>query len=64
MKNVIVLFVVLIVLLAGCAGASVEDQDGILQTGQGYTVEYHLVNGIPCIVYDGYRTGGISCDWR
>lgn len=33
------------------------------KTKRGDEVYKVTVDGIDCIVYDGYRRGGISCDW-
>lgn len=46
--------------LAGCAEPTAPGKtDGV------YEVIYPDVNGrkVPCVVWDGERSGGIDCDW-
>jgi hypothetical protein len=67
MKNVLtVIFLVLLVvlvivgLLRLTRGSGPHSRDGSLR------VERIVVDGkqITCVVYQGYRKGGLSCDWR
>ena len=51
-----------IVALAGC-GTSPRSEPGT--TGGTYEVIHVDVDGhsVPCVVWDGHKAGGITCDW-
>ncbi len=49
--------------LAGCADPEPTTEGGTGGSWEVITVE---VDGrkVPCVVWDGYRAGGITCDWQ
>jgi len=64
--------VVAVLLLAGCGGESfasesepeitiewMEVEDSIY----GFIGTFQLPDGTFCAIYDGFRAGGLSCDW-
>lgn len=59
-------------LLAGCGNsADMNDSDKAVSTGDSafagslgdFRVPLKDGRTVTCVVYDGYRAGGVSCDW-
>lgn len=51
---------------AACATSEVDDTSGsggYTDLGRGLSVKSVTVDGIRCVVLDGYEAGAISCDW-
>jgi hypothetical protein len=70
MKNFrIALAIFAVVVLAGCGNAgSVEKNSTRLNHGvyggmQAFLVDTPDGRTVTCVVYDGNRAGGVSCDW-
>ena len=56
MKLLIILAIVFFV-----GGCEVEKATPI--TGPSRVTIFHLEDGTKCALYDGFRAGGLSCDW-
>ncbi len=66
MKKLIIVLAVASLLLGACGEsgtAATPSQPG--PWGSEFAVSVVDVNGrkVTCVVWDGYRAGGISCDW-
>jgi len=64
-----VLLIVLLIILVGCAGPEgqleLPDATGgssmtVPNWGELILVEYE---GMPCVIYDGFEAGGVTCDF-
>lgn len=57
MKRIIAISIVALLALAGCGSSGAKDDVYVVNVD---------VNGtqVPCVVYDGYKAGGITCDWE
>ena len=57
----VALFVVgILLILTACGPSSQPSKD----TVEVYTVTLDDGRAVTCIIYHGYRKGGISCDWQ
>ena len=60
-SGTIILAGVMSVTLAGCKPPAPPSADNVLG---GTIVEVQLADGTRCAVWDGFKAGGISCDWK
>lgn len=53
-------------LLVGCSTAPADQPNTDGKIGEGMNVVEVDVNGTPvtCVVWDGFKAGGLSCDWE
>lgn len=56
----IALTAITILALTGCTESGAGETEGV------YEVIHVDVDGrkVPCVVWDGYKAGGITCDWN
>lgn len=65
MKKVVVAGVAAL-LLAGC-GSAADGQTAPadeVKINSAESVKMVEINGAQCVVFDGYKSGGISCNWE
>ena len=55
------LLLVSVFLLGGCSN-DIDSSVNLGLTGDAY--EFTLKDNTRCVVFDGFFTGGITCDWR
>jgi len=59
MIRIILVCILLVILLVACGPES--------QSGQVKEVAPNLylteIDGMPCVIYQGYKSGGLTCDW-
>lgn len=62
MKKLLAL-TVLIILLTACSPP--EETTKVEQSVSGWTLRYESVEieGMPCLVFNGYRRMAVTCDW-
>ncbi len=58
------LALVAMLFLVGCDDAPSKTTSVINTGGVGQVKELNLSDGTKCAIYDGYRAGGITCNWR
>ena len=57
MIRIILVCILLVILLVSCGGGS----EGQVKVAPNlYLTE---IDGMPCVIYSGYKSGGVTCDW-
>ena len=59
------LIIIAALLLTGCSDEPTEIKPVVeKQDGYRYTHLITMNSGMQCVVFDGYKAGGLSCDWN